>query len=228
VIVELTQELRDSITIAALRWKRYQARKLLMSAVGRANRVHGHTQGKVASPTYTSWMSMLARCRNPRNAAYADYGGRGIQVCIRWHDFELFLADMGERPDGMTLDRRDNDLGYYKSNCRWATVKVQQNNRRVCHYVTIDGDTKTVTQWSELSGVQRETIYARLRVGKSPKEAVFGAVGDGWMRHAEYEGRRVSIAELARLAGVTPRAFRQRLRAGKSIDQAIKGSGHAH
>jgi hypothetical protein len=67
---------------------------------------------------------MKGRCLNPNNTSYPDYGGRGIEVCERWlHSFENFLADMGERPTGMTLDRKSNDGNYTKRNCRWATRK---------------------------------------------------------------------------------------------------------
>lgn len=90
---------------------------------------HGHS--RPASPTYRTWSSMIQRTTNPNNPRYADYGGRGITVCDAWRKFEGFLADMGERPKGRTLDRIDNDRGYESGNCRWSTPKEQQNNRRV-------------------------------------------------------------------------------------------------
>jgi hypothetical protein len=94
---------------------------------------HGHStkQVKRRSPTYRSWLAMKARCLNPKNKRFADYGGRGIAVCKRWLVFENFLADMGERPAGMTLDRIDNDIGYEKTNCRWADSQTQSTNKRV-------------------------------------------------------------------------------------------------
>lgn len=73
---------------------------------------------------------MLQRCRNPRNRRFKDYGGRGITVCERWLSFDNFLADMGEPPLGLTIERRDNDKGYEPGNCYWATYKVQANNQR--------------------------------------------------------------------------------------------------
>lgn len=83
------------------------------------------------TPTYNTWVNMLQRCTNPKHTFFAHYGGRGIRVCARWsNSFENFLADMGERPAGMTLDRRDNDGDYELSNCRWVTPTVQVRNSR--------------------------------------------------------------------------------------------------
>jgi hypothetical protein len=82
------------------------------------------------SPTYRVWQALHARCGNPNNHAYADYGGRGITVCERWATFEPFLEDMGVRPYAMSLDRIDPNKGYEPSNCRWADAKTQSNNRR--------------------------------------------------------------------------------------------------
>jgi hypothetical protein len=99
---------------------------------GLANKRHGHSCGQALSPTYSSWRSMRHRCANPRSPDFPDYGGRGITVCERWRSFDDFLADMGERPAGTTIDRAENDEGYRPGNCRWATPLEQRHNQRRC------------------------------------------------------------------------------------------------
>ncbi|MFJ4469497.1 hypothetical protein ACIP2X_18665 [Streptomyces sp. NPDC089424] len=88
------------------------------------------THGRFGTTLYTTWARMIQRCTNPDHPRWADYGGRGITVCERWRDFSNFLADMGECPPGLTLDRIDNDGGYEPGNCRWADYSTQNLNRR--------------------------------------------------------------------------------------------------
>lgn len=95
----------------------------------RKNTTHGHCVNG-PSPTYEVWASMWYRCTNPKHKHYKYYGGRGIKVCEEWMRFENFLADMGERPEGLTLDRRDPNGDYEKDNCRWVEWTVQVENRR--------------------------------------------------------------------------------------------------
>jgi hypothetical protein len=93
-------------------------------------RKHGHSSGYMQSATYETWRGMVDRCSNNTHINWHRYGGRGICVCERWHAFANFLADMGERPPGLTLDRIDNDGNYEPSNCRWVADVVQRRTKR--------------------------------------------------------------------------------------------------
>ena len=101
-----------------------------VSTVRRNQLRHGHATKVGVSSTYRTWMAMVQRCTNPARKDYKNYGGRGITICKRWHVFDNFLADMGERPEGCSIVRRNNSKGYTKANCRWSTPKEQANNRR--------------------------------------------------------------------------------------------------
>lgn len=129
-------------------------------------------------PLYAIWGNMHRRCADPRNAAYKDYGARGITVCERWADIAVFIEDMGERPGETTLDRIDNDKGYSPENCRWATNQQQQNNRRPTKpfkrvlEITAFGETLPVGEWMRRRGIPRSTLQYRLKRGW-PAEKLF-------------------------------------------------------
>jgi hypothetical protein len=136
------------------------------------NLKHGHTSGGRTTPTWISWKGMLARCKAKRGTAYEYYVLRGIKVCKRWRKFENFLADMGERPPGKTLDRENNDGNYEPGNCRWATRVEQQSNRRGSRVLTLNGVTKTLSQWARELDAHPERIYSRLKKGWSVELAL--------------------------------------------------------
>ena len=89
------------------------------------------THGMCGTSTYITWMGMLTRCTNSNQATYKNYGERGITVCKRWLNFELFYNDMGERPAGLTIERKNNELGYSPDNCIWADRTTQARNQRI-------------------------------------------------------------------------------------------------
>jgi hypothetical protein len=101
---------------------------------------------------------MLERCRNPKSYAHAYYAGRGISVCDRWAKFANFLADMGERPDGTTLDRVDNDGNYEPGNCRWATKREQQGNTRLARRMLLSGEPVCLAEAARRLGVATATL----------------------------------------------------------------------
>lgn len=112
---------------------------------------------------YRIWTGMKNRCLNPNGPDYRLYGGRGIAVCNRWlNDFGAFFSDMGKCPDGMSIDRRENNSGYSPDNCRWATSRQQSNNRRSNVNVTSDGQTLSLTEWSEKLGVSVKSLQTRI------------------------------------------------------------------
>jgi hypothetical protein len=124
------------------------------------------THGLSASPEYAIWQTMKARCANPNNQHFARYGGRGITVCSQWlHSFETFLADMGARPVGLTLERKDTNGPYSPDNCRWASWAEQFRNKRNNHFVTYEGTQVTLSDLSRLSGLGLSTIRYRLAHG---------------------------------------------------------------
>lgn len=131
------------------------------------------THGGSYKIEYHSWAGLRDRCENPNNKDYPRYGGRGIKVCKRWLKFENFLDDLGDRPSPKhSIDRVDSNGNYCKENCRWATTKEQGNNRRNNVLLFYQGETKTVTEWSETVGIKMTTIHARLRRGWSVERAL--------------------------------------------------------
>jgi len=117
---------------------------------------------------YAIWTGMKTRCFNSHAAAYPDYGGRGITVCERWLSFDAFLVDIGPRPSlTHSIERRDNDGNYEPSNCYWATLSEQAMNKRSTVRVEFRGETVTVQELSERTGVSVTTLRGRIARGLS-------------------------------------------------------------
>lgn len=129
------------------------------------NYKHGHYVGGKGSPTWHSWDSMKARCLRKSHHAYSRYGGAGITICEKWMAFEGFLEDMGERPEGTTLDRIDNTKGYCKENCRWVDWFKQAKNRSSTLMITHNGVTKHLSEWCRDLGLNKTTVSRRIKAG---------------------------------------------------------------
>ena len=116
-----------------------------------------YRHGYFGTPTYKTWGGILYRCRT--NGKY--WKDKGITVTKDWYSFSNFLKDMGERKVGMSIDRIDNSKGYYKENCRWATMTQQANNRSSTHLFDFGGKRMTLTEWSKVVGIKRSTLAQR-------------------------------------------------------------------
>ena len=145
----------------------YELRKGLVISCGcakaeRASKLN-LSHGKTNSKEFRIWTNMKNRCYFKKRSDYMRYGGRGITVCDKWRNsFEAFYADMGNCPEGYSIDRIDSNGNYEPNNCRWASTKEQQNNRRSCIYIEHDGKRQSLTQWCEELNLPYTTIRARI------------------------------------------------------------------
>ncbi len=131
------------------------------------------THGMCGTLEYKTWTSMMNRCKNENDPNYQNYGGRGISVCVEWESFENFYADMGNKADGMSIERLDVNGNYSKENCVWANVKQQANNKRNNNLITFNEETKTLSQWAEHYSIPVWKLSQRiLRDGLDFSEAV--------------------------------------------------------
>lgn len=121
--------------------------------------------GLEGTPTYRSWRAMKTRCLNSNQKCFKNHGARGISICEKWMDFAGFVSDMGIRPEGTTLERKDNSLGYCKDNCKWATRTEQNRNKRTNVWFTIDGVTRCVAEWASIHGINKDTLGSRIKSG---------------------------------------------------------------
>lgn len=134
---------------------------------------HGHTKGKKPTSIYGSWQSMHKRCYNLNFKQFNDYGGRGIKVCERWHNFENFLDDMSESwSKGLEIDRIDNDGDYTLDNCKWSTRYQQSRNKRNNVWLTLGDRTQILADWAREIGLNPQTIQDRIAYGWSVQRAL--------------------------------------------------------
>lgn len=128
--------------------------------------------GSERKKMYSVWSDMFSRCQNPNNKSFSRYGAKGIDVCDRWQFFENFLADMGQRPDGFTIDRINGSLGYSPENCRWASAHDQSRNKSNNKVLDFEGKSMIVNDWAVFLGVPRTLIRDRLKMGWSVEKTL--------------------------------------------------------
>lgn len=140
---------------------------------GCLKKTHKTTHGMSDTPEFRVWWGMLGRCYNKKSKDYPNYGGRGILVSDEWLEFEAFYRDMGPRPSpDHTIERDNNDLGYSKGNCRWATRLEQSNNRSMCRRIEFDGEIKSLAEWCRELGLNHSTMTSRLNRGMTFEDAI--------------------------------------------------------
>lgn len=163
---------------------------------------------------YDIWNGMRKRCRNENCVRYKDYGGRGIDFCKEWENFDNFVewAKVNGYESTLTLDRIDNDGDYTPENCRWATVKAQNRNKRTCVMVEYKGETKSLVDWCEELGLPYYTIQKRIKKGMDPKDALEKPV----------RSAKDSIASKCRERGIKPQVVYDRvLKLGWDLEKAL-------
>lgn len=149
---------------------KYCSKRCSASATGV---IHGHASTGHPTRTYSSYRAMLSRCYYDKNQRFKDYGAKGITVCDRWLEcFENFLSDMGEAPEGKTLDRKDGTKGYSPDNCKWSTRLEQQSNTKSNVWIEMNGKTKTLSQWGREFGISHGVIKYRLNNGWDLSKAI--------------------------------------------------------
>lgn len=198
-------------------------------------------------PWYGSYRSMITRCENPNAKNYPLYGGRGIKVCKEWHDIEQFEAwvESSGYQKGLSIDRIDVNGDYTPNNCKWSTSKQQANNRRNTVYVTIDGVTKTISEWADFSGLSRNTINTRYCDGvrgvfllHKAEDTTFKKGYDRYRNakhyndfgrkdnknnnplRVRYKGEEHTYSEWSDILGVKDKTLRSRVRRGVGLDGA--------
>ncbi len=184
---------------------------------------HSHKQS--TSRLYGIWQKMKDRCLNENVPCYDRYGGRGITICDEWKDdFEAFFkwaVDNGYSED-LTIDRKDNNKGYFPDNCRWATNKEQARNRRSNIVVAYQGKEMTLIEASEKSGLPYSALNARWNRGIRGEELFARLTSKGIKREVLYHGKIITLKELSELTGININTLKSRYRAGKRGEDLVK------
>jgi hypothetical protein len=181
--------------------------------------------GKTNSSAYRIWQGMRARCANPKNRAYKNYGGRGIDVCHDWQSFNSFYADMGDPPDGMTLERLDNDKGYSKANCQWSPRLDQNNNKRNNMFIAMDSENLTLSQWCRRYDVKYITAYNRIVSGWTPERAIKTPETRLSTCFVVLDGEKMTLRQASEKTGIAYGTLKWRRRLGKTLFAPVRSNG---
>lgn len=204
--------------------------------IGDYNKENKTKHGKRNTKLYKTWISMKDRCSNPNTEAFKDYGKRGIKVCDEWaSDFGKFYdwSIKNGYKNGLTIDRINVNGNYEPSNCRWSTMKEQNNNRRSNHYITYKGKTQTISQWETELGFKKDILSSRLSLGWSVEKAIETPYKNRKFRH-EYGYSKIilnrhvkigeedhSISEWCKIFNINKRTVLSRIEKGYSDYDAL-------
>ena len=178
------------------------------------------THGKSGTKTHKIWKGILSRCYIKSASGYIHYGGRDVSVCERWHTFDNFLADMGECPDGLSIERKDVNGNYELNNCFWATRIQQANNRR--NNRILKNTSETLVQASEKNKITYNALRARLNRGWNEEDTLNKPINHKiGSKTITANGETKTIAEWAHLLNISPRSIRLRIEAGWSEEIAV-------
>jgi hypothetical protein len=183
------------------------------------------THGRTGTAEYRSWNAMQQRCTNINHESYKEYGGRGITICSEWlNSFAQFFDDMGEIPEkGMSLDRIDVNKGYYKDNCRWATLHTQARNTTRNVNITIDGVTKCAVDWASYAGISDDCILQRHKRGITGLRLLSKKVQNKRFTAITHEGKTQRLNEWAVEKGVSYKQLHNLVqKKSMPIDQALR------
>lgn len=176
--------------------------------------------GDCRTRPYRAWQNMVERCTNPHATGYNNYGGRGITVCERWLKYENFRDDMGYPPDGMSLDRIDNDGNYCPENCHWATPEEQLKNKRSTRLLTYRGRTQTLAQWARETGIAHKTLCGRMDQGRTAED-ILTAPSATKPQYVTYEGKTQTYSEWSKETGLSADLIYMRIKRGMSPQDAL-------
>ena len=199
------------------RYKRWRAANLDHVRLSGRERVG---KWRVKNPERDIWRGMVARCLKPSTRGYANYGGRGINVCERWLVFENFIADVGNRPSPEhSIDRIDNDGDYEPKNVRWATRAEQSRNTSRVRNYTFRGETLCIADWAARLGISLTAM--KVRFNRWPVEKAICSPVRIQMRWLLFRGERKNIADWSRCLGLPEGTIRNRLQRGWSVERTL-------